>query len=85
MSCKLSRKETICRTCQILFSKKNKKSISKCHKLNFLPSMQNVKIKLLKPFFLQTKIDTRANSVDQDEMGCNELSHLDLHCLPFCF
>ena len=26
-----------------------------------------------------------ANSVDPDEMACNEPSHQDLHCLPFCF
>ena len=28
---------------------------------------------------------TFANSVDPDEMAHNEPSHLDLHCLPFCF
>ena len=28
--------------CQILFSRKNKKNISKCHLLKFLPSMQSV-------------------------------------------
>ena len=27
---------------QILFSKKNKENVSKCHLLNFLPSMQSV-------------------------------------------
>ena len=26
-----------------------------------------------------------ANSVDPDEKTCKELSHQDLHCLPFCF
>ena len=25
-----------------------------------------------------------ANSVNTDEMGHNEPSHQDLHCLPFC-
>ena len=30
--------------CQILFSGKNKKSISKCHLLKILPSMLSVKI-----------------------------------------
>ena len=29
--------------CQVLFSRKNKISISKCHRLKFLPSMQSVK------------------------------------------
>ena len=29
--------------CQILFSRKNKKNISECHLLKFLPSMQSVK------------------------------------------
>ena len=29
--------------CKILFSMKNKKTISKCRLLNFLPSMQSVK------------------------------------------
>ena len=33
----------------------------------------------------QTKTDTCANSVDPDEMAHNEPSHLDLHCMPFCF
>ena len=33
----------------------------------------------------KTKTDTCANSVDPDEMACNELSHMDLHCLPICF
>ena len=42
-SCKLSPKETICMKCQILFSRKNKKKISKCCLLKFLPSMQSVK------------------------------------------
>ena len=40
ISCKLS-KETICMKCQILFSMKNK-NISKCHLLNFLPSMLSI-------------------------------------------
>ena len=30
--------------CQSLFSGKNKKTISKCHLLNFLPSMLSIKI-----------------------------------------
>ena len=33
----------------------------------------------------ETKIDIYANSVDPDEMACNEPSHLDLHCLLFCY
>ena len=41
-SCKLSPKETICMKCPILFSSKEKKNISKCHLLKFLPSMQSV-------------------------------------------
>ena len=36
-------KETICMECQSLFSGKNKKNISKCCLLEFLPSMLNVK------------------------------------------
>ena len=34
---------------------------------------------------LQTITNTFANSADQDEMACNELSHQDLHCLPFWY
>ena len=34
---------------------------------------------------LQTKTYTFANSVDPDETAHKELSHLGLHCLPFCF
>ena len=34
---------------------------------------------------LQTKPDTSANSVDQDETVHNELAQLVLHGLPFCF
>ena len=34
--------------CQSLFSGKNKKNISKCHTLNFLPSMLNIKKKKTK-------------------------------------
>ena len=30
----------------------------------------------------QTKMDGFTNSVDFDEVAHNELSHLDLHCLP---
>ena len=33
---------------------------------------------------LQAKTYTVANSVDPDEMAHKELSHQDLHCLPFC-
>ena len=36
ISCKLSPMETICMKCQIQFSGKNKKNISKCHLLKFL-------------------------------------------------
>ena len=32
---------------------------------------------------LQTKINTCANNVNQDETARDHLSHLDLHCLPF--
>ena len=35
---------TISMKCQILFSRKNKKNISKCHVLEFLSNMQSVKI-----------------------------------------
>ena len=42
-SCKLSPKETISMKCQILFSGKNKKNISKCHLLKILPGMLSVK------------------------------------------
>ena len=37
ISCKLSPMETICMKCQITFSGKNKKSISECRLLKFLP------------------------------------------------
>ena len=35
--------------------------------------------------FMWTKMDTSTSSLDPDETAHNELSHLDLHCLPFCF
>ena len=35
--------------------------------------------------FLQTNKVIYAKSVDLDQTALNELSHLDLHCLPFCF
>ena len=34
---------------------------------------------------LQTITDTTANRIDTDETARNEPSHLDLHCLPFCY
>ena len=34
---------------------------------------------------LQTNTDTFANSEDLDETAHYQLSHLDLHCLPFCY
>ena len=36
--------ETICIKCHTLCSRKNKKNISKCCLLKFLPSMQSVKV-----------------------------------------
>ena len=36
------KKETICMKCQNLFSRKNKKNISECCLLKFLPSMQSI-------------------------------------------
>ena len=45
ISCKLSPKETICMNCQILFSGKYKKNISKYLLLNFLPSMLSLEKK----------------------------------------
>ena len=45
ISCKLSPQETICIKCQMLFSGKNYKNISKCHLLKFLPSMPSVKMR----------------------------------------
>ena len=39
-----SHQETICMRCQILFSRKNKKNLSKCHLLKFLPTMQSVEV-----------------------------------------
>ena len=44
-SCKLSPQETICMKCQILFSRKDKKNISKCRLLKFLPSIQSVNLR----------------------------------------
>ena len=32
----------------------------------------------------QTNTNSCGNSVDPDETAHNELSHQDLHCLPFC-
>ena len=42
ISSKLSPRETICMKCQIPFSGENKKNISKCHLLKFLPSMLSI-------------------------------------------
>ena len=47
--------------------------------------MSVVKMEHLNPLDWQTKTDTCANIVDSDEMAYNELSHQDLHYLPFCF
>ena len=41
---KVSPKEMICMNCQILFSRKNIKNISKCCLLKFLPSMLSIKM-----------------------------------------
>ena len=38
--------ETVCMKCQILFSGKNKKNISKCHLLKILPRVLGVKQQL---------------------------------------
>ena len=46
---------------------------------------KSIDIFLLALSVLQTKTNTCANSVDQDEMAHNEPSHLDLHCLSFYF
>ena len=43
ISCKLSLQETICMKYQSLFSVENKKTISKCHLLQFFPSMLSFK------------------------------------------
>ena len=58
ISCKLSPLETICMKCQILFSWKNKKNISKCRLLKILPRVPPVvvsadcsKVVLLLQFF----------------------------------
>ena len=34
---------------------------------------------------LQKNTGTFVNNIDPDELAHNEPSHLDLHCLPFCF
>ena len=44
ISCKLSPKETICMKCQTLFSGENKKNISKCRLLKFVPSMLSIEV-----------------------------------------
>ena len=43
ISCELSPKETTCMKCQMQFSGKNRKIVSRCHLLNFFPSMLCVK------------------------------------------
>ena len=40
---------------------------------------------VINPFSPADQTDACGNVVDQDEMACNELSHQDLHFLPFCF
>ena len=42
--------------CQILFSRKNKKNISKCHQLKFLPSMQSINVVVLVIWFLSSHL-----------------------------
>ena len=57
ISCKLSPMETICMQCQILFpGKKNKKNISKCRLLKFLPRVLSVNSHL--EFELISRINT---------------------------
>ena len=56
ISCKLSPLETVCMKCQNLFSGKNKKNISKCRLLKFLPRVLSGKSRFLMPLFkFQTK------------------------------
>ena len=61
ISCKLSPEETICMQCQILFSGKNKKNISKCRLLKILPRVLSVKEKCSKTLIC---ITLWANSAD---------------------
>ena len=61
-----------------------------CHINNtkkFMVPVIIVKMPLYKLTLLvwQTKTNTCANNVDPDDMAHNELSHPDLHCLPFYF
>ena len=50
--------KTICMKCQILFSRQNKKNISKYRLLKFLPDMQSVKSNIL--YFEKVHFTTRA-------------------------
>ena len=66
ISCKLSPQETVCMKCQILFSGKNNKNISKCRLLKISPRVLSVKalskiaanniLNLLLLFFRENKI-----------------------------
>ena len=52
--CKLSPKATICMKCQILFSRKNKKNISKCPLLIFYSAFTVLRVNL---DFFPTKVN----------------------------
>ena len=60
--------------CQILFSRKDKKNISKCRLLKFLPSMQSVnkKYTILTIVLLNWIYPAFANSVDPDQLASEE-------------
>ena len=64
--------ETFHMTCQALFTKQNKKNILIHHLLIHVFTSGTIKGLTLSA--RQTKSDTCANSVDSDEMACNDMS-----------
>ena len=81
ISCKLSPLETICMKCQILFSRKNKKNISKCCLLKILPRVPPVVVsaddKLIKFFLFFQKtgfgISCKLSPLETIRMKCQIL------------
>ena len=71
--------ETTCIKCQVIFSGKTKKSIANLSTAKFAHSV--VKNNTFNP---ADQYRYLCKSVEPDEMAHNELSHQDLHCLPFC-
>ena len=67
--------------CQILFSRKNKKNISKCHLMKFLPSMQSITLCLMKHYICMKFCENNITiiTIAPDWRGIHIILFLFLH------